>query len=79
MLRSDYLEPEENIMLYNVYMYKTLDIQYKTVHDKTYKMEYAPKEDSAQPGHLLSLIRLLLCTQWVAKDPSFLHADKKDL
>ena len=40
----------------------------------------APIEDSDQPGHLPSLIRVFgssLCAQWVAKDPSFLHADSE--
>ena len=41
-------------------------------HDKTNKMT-APSEDSNQPGPPPSLI-----TQWVAKDPSFLHADSED-
>ena len=36
--------------------------------------ECAPSEDSDQPGHTPSLISL----QWVAKDPSFLHADRED-
>ena len=35
--------------------------------------ECVPSEDSDQPGHQSSL-----CAQWVAKDPSFLHADSKD-
>ena len=37
----------------------------------------APSKDSDQPGHPPNLISPL-CTQWVAKDPSFLHADSKD-
>ena len=40
--------------------------------------ECAPREDSDQPGHPLSLIRVFACAQWVAKDPSFLHADSED-
>ena len=39
--------------------------------------EYVPSEDSDQPGHPPSLIRVSLCSQWVAKDQSFLHADSK--
>ena len=46
--------------------------------------ECVPSEDSDQPGHLPSLIRVFtvrsessLCAQWVAKDPSF-HADCED-
>ena len=40
-------------------------------HDKTNKMTFAPREDSvwSEPS---------LCAQWVAKDPSFLHADIED-
>ena len=47
-------------------------------HDKTNKMAYAPSEDSDQPGHPPSLIRVFTCAQWVAKDSSFLHADSED-
>ena len=38
----------------------------------------APSEDSDQPGHPSSLIRVFACAQWVAKEPSFLHADSED-
>ena len=38
----------------------------------------APSEDSDQPGHPPSLIRVFTCAQCVAKDPSFLHADSED-
>ena len=31
-----------------------------------------------QHGHPPSLIRAFACAQWVAKDPSFLHADSED-
>ena len=45
--------------------------------------ECVPSEDSDQPGHLPSLIdaqadQSSLCTQWVTKDPRFLHADSED-
>ena len=40
--------------------------------------DYAPSEDSGQPGRPPSLIRVFACAQWVAKDPSFLHADSED-
>ena len=39
---------------------------------------YAPSEDSDQTEHPPSLIRSSLSAQWLAKDPSFLHADSKD-
>ena len=40
--------------------------------------ECAPSEDSDQSGHPPSLIRVFACAQWVAEDPSFLHADSED-
>ena len=46
------------------------------LHDKTNKMTCVPSEDSDQPVHQPSLIRVF--AQWVAKDPSFLHADSQD-
>ena len=46
-------------------------------HDKTNKMACAPSEDSDQPGHPPSLIRVFACLQWVAEDPMFLHADSE--
>ena len=38
----------------------------------------APSEDSDQPGHRPVWSESSLCAQWVAKDPSFLHADSED-
>ena len=38
----------------------------------------APSEDSDQPGYTPSLSESLLCVQWVANDPNFLHADSED-
>ena len=37
-----------------------------------------PSEDSDQPGHPPSLIRVFALRSMVAKDPSFLHADSED-
>ena len=47
-------------------------------HDKSNKMTCAPSEDSDQPGHPPSLIRVSLCALWIAKDRSDLHADGED-
>ena len=48
-------------------------------------MEYAPSEDIDQPGNLpvwsesaQSDQSLYCALKWVAKDPSFLHADSED-
>ena len=45
---------------------------------QTQQNDCPPSEHSEQPGHLPSLIRVLACTEWVAKDPSFLHANSED-
>ena len=47
-------------------------------HDKTNKIACAPSEDSDQPGHPPSLIRVFAVRSVIAKDPSFLHADSED-
>ena len=46
-------------------------------HDKTNKMACAPSEDSGQPVHPPSLIRVF-AVRSVGKDTSFLHADSED-
>ena len=59
---------------------------------KNQQNDCALSKDSDQPWHLPSLISVfaislgihpvwsecLLCAQWIAKDPSFLHADSED-
>ena len=50
----------------------------KPPHDKTNIMTCAPSEDSDQPVHPPNLIRVFAAPQWVAYDPSFLHADSED-
>ena len=42
-----------------------------TPNDGTNKIAFLSCEDSDQPGHPQS-------DQWVAKEPSFLHADSND-
>ena len=51
---------------------------YGLPHDKTNKMTCSPSEDSDQPRHPPSLIRVFAGAQRVVKDPIFLHADNKD-
>ena len=53
-------------------------LKYEPAHDKTNKMACALSEDSAQPGHLPSLIRVFTVGSMVAKDPSFLHEDSEN-
>ena len=47
-------------------------------HDKTKKKACAPSEDSDQPGHPPCEQSFLLCALWIAKNPSFIHADSED-
>ena len=47
-------------------------------HDKPNKMICVPSEDSDQPGHQPSLIRVFTCAQWEAKDPRLLQEDSED-
>ena len=54
-------------------------LKYEPPRDKTNKMACAPSEDSDQPRHPPSLIRVFPVHSWVAKDPSFLHADSEAL
>ena len=42
-----------------------------------YKFACAPSEDSDQPAHPRSLIRIFARALWVAKDPKRLQADGK--
>ena len=70
---------------------KTLnEVWFELLYDKTNKTTCAPREDSDQPGHPPSLIRVFavgfpgwsessLCAQWVAKDPGcFVQTEKTD-
>ena len=43
---------------------------YEPPHDKTNKMTLRPAKIQSNQSSL--------CAQWVAKDPSFLHADSED-
>ena len=71
LLKSGTKRPKTRVFILMFYTFEP-------PHDKTNKMACAPSEDSDQPGHPPSLIRVFQCTQWVAKDPSFRHADSED-
>ena len=47
-------------------------------HDKTNKMAVPPAKTQISLGIRPVWSEPSLCAQWVAKDPSFLHADSKD-
>ena len=47
-------------------------------HDKTNKVTVRPAKIQISLGICPVYSESSLCAQWVAKDPSFLHADSKD-
>ena len=47
-------------------------------HDKTNKVTMCPAKTQISLGICPVWSESSLCTQWVAKDPSFLHADSED-
>ena len=47
-------------------------------HDKTNKMSVRPAKTQTSLGIIPVWSESSLCAQWVAKDPSFLHADSED-
>ena len=53
-------------------------VPFEPRHDKTNKLTCVPSEDSDQPGHVPSLIRIFAMHSVVAEDPSFLHVDSED-
>ena len=52
--------------------------QYEPPHHKTNKMTMRPAKTQISLGITPVWSESSLCTQWVAKDPNFLHADSKD-
>ena len=51
---------------------------YEPPHDKTNKMSVRPAKTKMSLGIRPVWPESSLCAQWVAKDPSFLHADSED-
>ena len=54
------------------------DIQYEPPRDKTNKLSVRPAKTQITLGIRQVWSESSLCAQWVAKNPSFLHADSKD-
>ena len=53
-------------------------IWYEPPHDKTNKVAVRPAKTQISLGIRPVWSESSLCTEWVAKDPSFLRADSKD-
>ena len=51
---------------------------YEPRHNKTNKMSVGPAKTQISLGIRPGWSESSLCAKWVAKDPSFLHADSKD-
>ena len=56
----------------------SMDFTFEPPHDKTNKMTVRPAKTLISLGIRPVWSESSLCTQWVAKDPSFLHADSED-
>ena len=55
-----------------------LSVPYEPQHDKTNKVTVRPAKTQISLGIRQVWSESSLCAQWVAKDPSFLHADSED-
>ena len=53
-------------------------LSFEPPHDKTNNMTVRPVKTPISQGICPVWSESSLCTQWVAKDPSFLHADSED-
>ena len=53
-------------------------MRYEPPHDKTNKMTVRPAKAQISLGICPVRSESSLCAQWIAKDPSFLHADSED-
>ena len=53
-------------------------LKYQPRHDKNNKMSVRPAKTQISLGIRTVWSESSLCAQWVAKDPSFLHADSED-
>ena len=62
----------------NVILLRYLNSAYEPRHDKTIKVTVHPAKTQISLGVRPVLSESSPCAQWVAKDPSFLHADSED-
>ena len=70
MILTHYFESVDHVLI---------KIIFEPPYDKTNKMACAPSEDAGQPGGIRPVrSESSLWASWVAKDPSFPHADSED-
>ena len=65
-------------MLVNAAWMQIKYTRYETPHDKTNKMTVRPAKTQISLGIRPVWSESSLCTQWVAKDRRFFHADSED-
>ena len=67
-------------LFYQTYLVEILNdkVQNEPSHDKTNKMTAGPAKTQISLSIRLVWPESSLCTQWVAKEPSFLHVDSED-
>ena len=58
--------------------WQVVQCRFEPRHDKPNKVSVRPAKTQISLGIRPVWSESLLCTQWVAKDPSFLHGDSKD-
>ena len=69
----------DNVIYWNSFIFQGCKQSYEPPHDKTNKMTVCPSEDSDQPGHLPSLIRVFTVCMKKAWVLSYLLAQGKTL
>ena len=74
------MESQQIKTMKDVQLIATLKEQtiFELLHDKTNKMTVCPAKTQISLGIRPVWSESSLCTQWVAKDPSFLQADRED-
>ena len=73
---SEFLLMQKALALNNSFDYICSTL-YERSYDKTNKVAVRPAKTQISLGICPVWSESLLCTQWVAKDPSFLHADSE--
>ena len=68
----------QTIIIHTIMKFRLWVEPYELPHDKTNKVACAPSEDSDQPGHPPSLIRVFAVRSEGLLELSFLHADSED-
>ena len=68
------------MVILGVHVYTVLDfsLPYELRHDKTNNMSVRPAKTQISLGIRPVWSESSLCAEWVAKDPSFIHADSED-